>query len=150
MKFRFNLEKVLHHRKLEENLAQKDFQEAVAKLNFEKSVLEDLEIQKKNARQFSYEKQVQGGKPAEDLKNSYEFLQGQDIRIDRQKKKIQYHEQMVEEAREILRKRAMEYKIIEKLKEKKKEQFDHEFELKLQKEADELTVTRYRRKESFE
>lgn len=149
MKFRFNLEKVMHHRKLEENLAQKAFQECLAKLNTEVAILEDLENSKKNARTFSFETQVQGGKPAEDLKNTYEFLQGQDIRIERQKKKIQYQEQMVEEAREILRKRAMEYKIIEKLKEKKKEQFDHDLEMKLQKEADELTVTRFKRKESL-
>ena len=42
MKFKFPLQKVLEHRKLKENLAQKDFQDVVVILNEQQAVLEKM------------------------------------------------------------------------------------------------------------
>jgi flagellar FliJ protein len=149
MKFRFGLEKVLQHRKIVEDLAQRDFQEAQAALHLEIQKLEDMNRAVVSARAEAYRLQSEGGKnttPA--LGQIDDFIQGQDLRKENQKKKIKECESLVESYREILRQRAIESKIMIELKDKKKTEFQVEQKKREQKFVDEMNVMRFRKEEN--
>jgi flagellar FliJ protein len=144
MKFKFNLDKVLRHRKILEDLAQKEFQEASAELNREVQFLEQLRDAKTEARDRAYSQQSQtGGQVLESLKQIHDFIILQDIRIEKQIQVIAQHEKVVESRREILRQKAIDTKIIRKLEQKKKEQFVEEQYRLEQKEMDDNSNMRF-------
>ena len=144
MKFKFKLDKVLRHRKILEDLAQKDFQEAMAELNKQNEILEQLRQAKADARARSYAQQSQtGGQVLESLKQIHDFIVLQDIRIEKQLQKIEECEKVVESRREILRQKAIDTKIIKKLEEKKKQQFTEEQQRLEQKEMDDNSNMRF-------
>lgn len=144
MKFKFKLDKVLRHRKILEDLAQKDFQEVQAEYNRQVDMLEKMKNEKSEARRRSYEMQAQtGGQVLESLKQIHDFILLQDIRIEKQVKVIAEHEKLVEAKREILRQKAMDTKIIKRLEEKKREQFNNEQRINEQKELDEMSTLRF-------
>ncbi len=144
MKFKFKLEKVLVHRKILENIAQKDFQEAQAECNSQITILENLKNEKSEARiqAFSHQSQT-GGQVLESLKQIHDFIQLQDIRIEKQVKVIEECEKLVEAMREVLRQKAMDTKIIKKLEENKKQQFLEEERISEQKELDDNSSMRF-------
>lgn len=144
MKFKFPLQKVLEHRKIKENLAQKDFQEAMNLLNKETELLNKMEEQKTNAHTQAGEFAQMGGAQGPALGQIHEFLRGQEIRIHRQKQKIQEIEKLVEAKREILRQSAQEYKIMEKMRENKFEEYRHERLTQDQKDMDEQSILRFK------
>ncbi len=144
-KFQFAFEKVLNHRKTLEDLAQRDFQLALSVLNDELLVLEKMQQAKHDAFTNRHKKQVQGGIQAPALTQVHDFISGQDIRIERQRKKIQEIEKGVEALREVLRLKAVDTKIIEGLRERKQEEFRTEQKKLEQKRLDDQTSTRFRR-----
>ncbi len=145
MKFKFPLQTVVRHRKIKEDLAQKDFLEAQAELNKELQNLKFLEEQLHQAHVQAHNLEVAGGMQGPALSQIHEFKKGQVLRIERQKMRISEVEKWVEERREILRQAALEYKIIEKLREKKFEEYKLERISKEQKEADEQSILRFRK-----
>jgi flagellar FliJ protein len=141
------MQKVLEHRKVQEDLAKTDFQASLAKLNTEIEFLQSLIDQKKKARVKSFELEVSDEVPSA-LKNgilaeSSQFQKLQDVRIETQKNVVTECEKEVESKREILKTKAIEYKIIEKVKEKKKQQFVDEANRSEQKENDEISILRF-------
>jgi flagellar FliJ protein len=146
-KFKFSLEKVLQHRKVLEDLAQADVQVAMASLNSEIDKLLQMDEAVIQARAAAFSKQAAGGRASAGLTQVYEFLKGQDIRRERQKEKIKECESLVEKLREILREKAIDYKIMEELKERKKAEWKVQQRKAEQKQADDMTVMRYRREE---
>ncbi len=144
MKFKFPLQKVLEHRKIKENLAQKDFQEAMMLLNEENARLEQMLQQKTGAHAQAGALSSQGGAQGPALTQIHEFLKGQEILIHRQKQKIQEIEKLVESKREVLRQAAQEYKIMEKMRENKFEEYRHERLAQDQKEMDEQSILRFK------
>lgn len=147
MKFRFPFQNVLKHRKILEDIAQKDFQLVVFELNKQKQILSDFQEQIFIAREEAYRLQTKGGTASPALSQIHEFIKGQDIRIERQQAKIQECENKVEELREILRQKAVEYKIIERLRDKKKQEFAVEQRKLEQKQTDDLNTMRFRTEE---
>lgn len=144
MKFKFKLEKVLMHRQVLENLAQKDFQEAQAECNAQIAILEKLRLEKSEARKRAFSDQSRtGGQVLESLMQIHHFIELQDIRIEKQIKVIQECENLVEAKREVLRQKAMDTKIIRKLEEKKRQQFMEEESRKEQKEMDDNSSMRF-------
>lgn len=144
MKFKFPLQKVLEHRKIKENLAQKDFQEAVNLLNEEQARLNQMSQQIQNAHLQAGAFTSQGGAQGPALSQIHEFLQGQQVRIQRQVQKVQEFEKLVEAKREILRQSALEYKIMEKMRENKFEEYRAERLSNDQKEMDEQAILRFK------
>jgi flagellar protein FliJ len=144
MKFKFLFQNVLNYRKTLENLAQTDFSKAMAELNLVQQDLANMEEEKIRARENAFAKQLDGGKAGPALSQVHEFLKGQDIRIERQGIKIQECQKRVEELREILRQKAVEYKIIEKLRDNKKEEFTIEQRKLEQKKTDDLNIMRFK------
>lgn len=145
MKFKFPLESVVKHRKIKEDLAQKDFMEAQAQLNQELAQLEKMRQDMHEAHLRAAALEKLGGAQGPALGQIHEFKKGQVLRIERQKVRVQEVEKWVEDKREILRQAALEYKIIDKLKEKKFEEYKHERAIKEQQEADEQSVLRFGR-----
>jgi flagellar FliJ protein len=148
MKFRFNLEKVLQHRQILEDLAQKDFQEAQAHLNQEIEKLEKMTKAVLDARDEAYRLQSEGGNKTPALIQIDEFIRGQDVRKERQHERIKECERLVESYREILRQRAIETKIMKELKEKKRTEFVLEQKKREQKFVDEMNVMRFKKEDA--
>lgn len=146
MKFKFGLEKVLSHRKIQEDLAQRDFQEILGILNRQKEELVEF------LRSIQQARQSVESSPGliERVKQIHEFIKLQDIRVANQEIKIQETEKLVELKQEVLRQKAMDKKIIERLKEKQKKAFDAEQVRVLQKELDELVTMRSQYKKEAE
>lgn len=145
MKFKFGLEKVLGHRKVKEDIAKKEYQEVVHLVYQEQDKLNLMNEQKTNARSEASKKINEGGSQGQQILQIYEFIKGQDLRIERQTTKVKELEKLVELKQEILRRAAMDVKIMEKLKEKKKNEYIHEMNSREQKEVDELNVLRFDR-----
>jgi flagellar FliJ protein len=144
MKFKFKLDKILRHRQILEDLAQREFQEVNAELNRQISILENFRNEKSEARKRSFALQNQtGGQVLESLKQIHDFIVLQDIRIEKQIKVIEEHEKLVEAKREVLRQKAMDTKIIKRLEEKKKQQFMEEQQKLEQKELDDNSSMRF-------
>lgn len=144
MKFKFPLQKVLEHRKIVENLAQKVFQDAVAAFHEEQKKLQDMEDKLSNAHIQAGQYATKGGTPGPALTQIHEFQKGQEVLIQRQKQKVQEAEKLVEEKREILRQAALDYKIMDKMKENKFEEYRLERLSKEQKEMDEQSILRFK------
>ncbi len=143
MRFKFPLQKVLEHRKVLEDVAQRDFQEAAAELKKQSQNLESMKIQMTEAYEQAFRAQhSSSGQTSAQLKQIHDFILGQKVCIRQQEAKIQECEKLVEERREILRDKAVDYKIIERLRDRKKEDHEKETRLREQKELDEISVLR--------
>jgi flagellar FliJ protein len=144
MKFKFSLQKVLDHRKTLQNLAQRDFEEAQAEQHRQQEILMDMITGQHEARQEAGRVQEFAMDAApERLKQIHQFTVLQDVRIERQKAKVVEASNLVEAKREILRLKAIDSKIMERLREKKREEFLLEQKQLEQKEVDEINVLRY-------
>lgn len=144
MKFKFPLQKVLDHRKTKENMAQKDFQDAMNDL----LALERQQQQMEEALHGSHLRAGSlasaGGSQGPALSQINEFQRGQKVLIARMQVKIQEQQKVVEEKRELLKQAAIETKIIAKFKEKKFDEFRETQEKEEQKEMDEQSILRYK------
>lgn len=139
-RFKFKLEQVLKFRKIQEDLALVDFSEASARLEVEEKKLQDLiKIRRES---FSILNESQSSTLSEGIQLD-QFVNLQDLCIHRQKKKVEHHQQIVEELREILQRRQTECKMIKEFKVKKGIEFKDEVDALEQKTLDELTVTRF-------
>lgn len=144
MKFKFGLDKVLRHRKILEDLAQKDFQEAMALYNKKVAEIDALNEAMKKARETGHSLVSQtGGQVAESLKQIQEFTVLQDIRIAHESQKLAEIGKLVEAKREVLRQKAMDKKILERLEEKKREEFKAEQNRREQKNIDDNVSMRF-------
>ena len=145
MKFKFNLEKVLKHRKIQEDLAQRDYQEALAELHNQERKLEKILNSIVESRELISWLEVQVAPDRFDRVNqAHQFIYLQGLRADRQKEKIKEVEKLVESKQELLRQKAMDKKIIERLKDKKRKAFEVEQNKVQQKELDEIVSMRTR------
>ncbi len=147
-KFKFSLDKVLVHRKIQVDLAQKDFLEAEHALDIEIKNLENMQQQKENAL-VQRTVAVQGSASwANEVNQINVYLSGQDLRIRKQNERLLELRKVVESRREILQEALTAAKMIERLREKKKQQYFSEVLKDEQKEIDELSVIRFSRTEN--
>ena len=100
-------------------------------------------------KNISYRSQIVGTKASwqDEAEQINLYLTGQDLRIARQNESLKKLEKEVESYREILLKALTEAKMMEKLKEKKKEEFIKTFNENERKELDEISTLRYARTE---
>ncbi len=144
-KFKFNLEKVLGHRKVLEQLAQRDLAELRAELAEQEALHLAMEAEKEEAKARRYRTSVEGGQRSADFDQINSFLKLQDIRMERQRVVIKEVESRVEKCVEILREKAIDVKIMERLKERRQEEFRLEQRHSEQKVTDDIVTTRYAR-----
>jgi flagellar FliJ protein len=150
VKFKFPLQKVLEHRKIKEDLVQKDFQDVLNDLNKMIQRLDEMEALMKQAHVQAYEMQMEGGTQGAALSQINDFLRNHKVLVGDQKQRIIQQEQLVEQKRELLREAAVETKIISKFKEKKFEEFRKQVEDEDQKEMDEQSILRFKSVEKKE
>lgn len=144
MKFKFSLEKLLQHRRHLEDMAKKDYLEVLGKLEEEKTKLKNYYEAISGSRNYAHSLEDRGGQQAEGLVQSHIFVKGTEIKIESQKKIIEKCQIIVEEKLEILRQASIESKMMERLKENKKEEFKKVKNKSEQKFLDEMATLRYK------
>ena len=90
----------------------------------------------------------QGGAQGAALSQIFEFQRGQAVLIQKQHMVVQQAEKLVEDKREILRQAALDYKIMEKMRENKFEEYRQKRLAEDQKQMDEQAILRFKAKES--
>ena len=147
MKFKFSYEKLLAHKQTLEQIAQKNLAEAQRRLDQAKSELQGLYQAIDDVRNRSFEMERQGGLSQNTGVATDEFVNGQKIRIAKQKDVVREKMMDVEQRQEELILAARERKTLEKLKEKKIEEFKTEVKRKEQKEVDDMITMRFLKKD---
>ena len=148
MKFKFSLEQLKKFRKTQQEMAQTALQSAQYDLHLEVLELEKMQQQVQESLQFRFERQKSTEESSEPgasstLAQVHDFLTGQKVRIERQKVRVQEAERRVEFARDFLREKSIEYKMMERLKEKELAEFKKFLRKKEIKDSDDLTVMRF-------
>jgi flagellar protein FliJ len=128
MKYKFRLEKLLNYRQIQLKTIQKELALSYQGLWLEEKNLDSL-YETKN-QSFIFSKTVSMGSWSD------EFRYLQDIRIERQKELVKQAYTQVEKVRNLLIEKDRELKMLEKIKEKKQEEFFYEMEKKDQNEQD--------------
>ena len=148
MKFIFGYQKLLQYYHQQEEIARRDYNESLNRLEVEKSKYQGMWDLHDNAISEIYElRQLPQGAPAMKLSHLDEFVEGQKVRIERKRQVVINHTSIAEQKQEVLISAVKEQKTLEKLKEKKYMEFK-KLELKKERKAnDELVVTRFRRGE---
>src|SRR5438105_16758 len=126
MKFKFAYENLMKNKKIERDVAFRNYSEARGELEDSQSTLEHMHRQVDESREMAENlaKQTEFA-PAdlELLRWSQKFKDGQEVRIGRQKVEIQNKEVITEDKREMLTTAAKDFKIFEKLKSRTLEKF---------------------------
>lgn len=141
----FRFDSILRYRKQVADQAQIVYAAAAADLD---QGLKELDTLYKSVDENYLETQKlreSGGAPSERLKTHDEFFAGQQIRIDRQRQKVRELKSKAEEAHEKLVACVVEYKSLEKLKERQEERVRTEEKKKYQAELDDIVTMRHGR-----
>ena len=143
MRFRFTLETLRKHRKTLEDVARRELFQAQFALEEQRRVLKDLQDSVTKARQRSHEITLQETFQVEGLRQIDDFIFGQEEKIASQRLILRESLQLVEECTEALLAASIDYKIIDKLKEKKWMAFREELKSNEAKNLDELNTMRF-------
>lgn len=143
MKFKFPLQKVLNHRQIQLDLAQKDYLEVLNFYNEEQVILENLRVEREHATLQRGLVVNQTSDWQQKIIQINEYLVLQDVRIKQQNERLTKIEKVVEARREVLKQALSEVKIMERLKENKKQDFIQEVQKTENKELDEISTIRF-------
>lgn len=146
MKFKFSLENLLKVRKNEEVLAQQNFFEAKSNLDICLRDIDDMYKRIDHYREQSVTLMRGEGTNSSFLFQIDEYIWGQEEKIKSARQKARELMQIVEEKEEILVNAAKEYKIIEKLREKRLESFLEEVKRKELHEMDDMATMRFNKR----
>ncbi len=147
MGFEFRLETLLKNRKREEENARKVYVKAQLAVDQSLKKIDSLWRDIDTTRKNMENEQVAGGKKSEYLAGLDEFIKGCKIRIEKEKICLRELSMIAEEKREIFIEAVKEFKILEKIKEKKAKEYKIEKTKRETKEIDNLVTTRYKRGE---
>ncbi len=145
MKFKFTLEKVLRHRNLQVDLARRDFVQAQNNLTDAENIRDNMILEKQKNMVYRSELVQSNTSWQDQVQQINVYLSGQDLRIVRQSESLKKLEKEVESYREILLKALTEAKMMERLKEKKKDEFIKTFNDNERKELEEIATLRFAR-----
>lgn len=145
MKFEFSFEKLLEYRLSLENIAKRDWVDAQRKVDEAERELREMYDQIDHSREQALKLQRQGGKRSASLMQIDEFVELQKILIEKKKRQIRELKSIAEEKQGLLVEAARERKILEKLKEKRFEEFKKKRKKHEIKVIDDLVVMRHGR-----
>ena len=140
MPFHFNLQKVLDFRIQKEEEAKVALARAEAQVREGEEILAKLKDEYKKAEAVSFGKIMQSGERW--LQDQY--IKGLKSDISQAALQLRFYRQIAEEARKALAARAMERKLLDKLKEKQKIQFIKAEQKQEQNFNDEIATIRYK------
>jgi flagellar export protein FliJ len=148
MKFKFSLEKVLTHRRRLEDEARRDWilaqaktQEAIRRLEALYAELDDARARQIKTRQGSSIL----GQAAATLQAMDHFVDGQRVRIERQRVQVRELKSEEERFQDLLAQRAQERRALEKLRERRLQEFMVKIERAERLEVEDLSVMRHGR-----
>jgi len=142
MRFRFRLETVMRQRKAEQDMAQREYHLAQANVQEQLNLIKRMYSQVDDAREMADKTAAKGGAQAQALAQFEEFIIGQQEFIKRARQKARELMQIAEEKLEILTEKMQSFKVLEKLKEKQKEEFKLKAKKKELKEIDDISIMR--------
>ncbi|MGE3684101.1 MAG: flagellar export protein FliJ [Bdellovibrionales bacterium] len=147
MAFRFGLEAVLKYRKRLEEIAQKDFAEAQAAagacLREIESMYQRMDEVREEIRRAA---EIGTAQKLEEIRAMEQFLEGQKIRVERQRLKARELMAVAEEKQEALTAAVREKKVLVKLKEKRLNEHREWIARVEAKTLDDLTMVREARR----
>ncbi|MCE5249601.1 flagellar export protein FliJ [bacterium] len=146
-RFRFRLENVLRLRTVEEEKKKREFGIALGRFN-----LEVLELNRINGEIDSHEKTMeergQGAVSVSELRRNFNYARALDNKSLKQKKKVKEKEKFKDKKRDELARSTQRKKIIERLKDRDREEYDRAVIKEEQAFIDELTTERYHNPDS--
>ena len=148
MKFKFSYQQLLEHRKRLEEMAHRDYLLVQKEVDVAEFELEKMYQQIDDSRQRIGLFQATGGNQVPSLALNDDFIIKQKIRLELQRKKIRELKSIAEEKQQALVIAAKEYKILEKLREKRVIEFKDLLKKRELKLVDELVTTRFKRGEN--
>lgn len=143
MAFNFRLQKILHHRKSLEDIARKNFLEAQALLVEAQQTLNHYYSEIELAQEQRHKLVSDGGSPGESLCQIHDYIKGTEVKIERQKIVIREKLAKVEEVQLALQQASIEYKMIEKLESRQREDYRLSEKKLEEKELTEMTNARF-------
>lgn len=147
MAFNFRFEFLLNHRLRLEEMAQKDYMEAKAKLDDCLAGIQKMYTSIDESRGRIAQMQKDGQSVICRIQEEELFMAGQAVRIDRERQKARELMIVAEEKQELLLEAAKNRKMIEVLKDKKAQAYKKDMRLREAKQLDDLVVMRQARKE---
>lgn len=144
MKFEFPFEKLLDHKRQLEDMARREWLEARAKVDESMRQLDRMYADIDEARKRAARLQAEGGAHAGALVQINDFISGQLIRIERHRLVLRDLMGEAERLNEILIEAAKEKKTLDKLKDRRREEYKQRRKKLELKAADELVVTRFK------
>lgn len=136
-RFQFRLQALLNYKKHLEEMARQEMAKAVAQVNECEQQIQTLIRDRKEAA-LTLEKRVAEGMSSGEFKRYHGFLQVLDQMVVEQKKQKFRLEKALEEKRSILTKRTIDKRAMERLKEKRAEEYVREMLKEEQKVLDEV------------
>lgn len=143
MGFKFRLEKVLSHRKTSEDIAKRNFLEAKAILHQAEVTLDQYYNSIHQSQNERHTLIKTGGNQGEGLSQISAYIKGTEIKIERQKAVIAKQLAIVEELQRTLQEASIEYKMVDKLKERQLATYREEEKKLEQKEQNEIANSRF-------
>lgn len=137
-KFVFNLQKVLDLREFEKHQAEIEMGKANAEVLRIQEKLDTIASQKINLTQM-----LDSGASFEDYASSQNYFIFLDQKQEEALEEMAQAQMVLEEKREILMEAMQNVKVLEKLKEKKRQDFKKEMQKKEQLEVEEISYTRF-------
>jgi flagellar FliJ protein len=145
MKFKFPLESVLKHRKSVEKLAVKSFMEAQQRLEECLSAIRRMYEGMDESRLKIAKLHKLGGANIGEIVDLETFIQGQGIRVDKRREEARELMAEVEHRQDLLQEAVKDVKMMEKIKERRKNEFDLKVQKKEYKSLDDMNIMRFKR-----
>ncbi|MFH0882730.1 MAG: flagellar export protein FliJ [bacterium] len=146
-KFTFRLQRLMDAKRGEERLRQRDLGIEQQKLSDEEIKLQKLSDDLKQVYQEQREKLKKGTRVG-DLLLSHQWQRNLRTRIRGQTKEVEKQESRVETAREVLVDVSREKKVLEKLRERRKDEHQHQVNTETQNQLDDIGARLHRRRKS--
>lgn len=146
MTFKFSFESLLKHRRRLEDEARREYLEAQARVDEKLAEIRRMYDQVDQTRQTIHSIEEMCGKgDVTRISGGHEFIQGQAIRIERERKVVRELISVAEEKQAYLVEVARETKVLEKLKEKRWEKYKADRRRKEALRLDEMITMRFKR-----
>ena len=142
-RFIFRLQNVLRLREIKEDEKKREFGAAMRDLHHEEKKLEQLGDTLQN-HENNMVKRGQGKVTARELQNNFYYARSLDEKIENQTGNVKKHEEIVDDKREELAEKTKEKKILERLKERRREEHDQAVQKEEQALIDDITSVRHK------
>jgi flagellar export protein FliJ len=140
MKFKFRLEVLRRQRKAELDVAQREYAQAQKNVRDQMILIDRLYKEIDDSRIYAVQLNLKGGRCSEELRTVDEFVTGQKVKINLARQKARELMSIEEEMHEVLVEKDRALKVLEKLKEKQKEDHKKAVRRKEAKAAEDLVI----------